>query len=37
MYGVIDLPNYKEIETDGGGIVTFKAYREIRIRANVWE
>ena len=37
VIGVIDLPNYKEmVETDGGGIVTFKAYREIRIRANDW-
>ena len=24
------------VETDGGGIVTFKAYREMRIRANDW-
>tara|TARA_B100001778_G_scaffold197786_1_gene163171 strand:+ start:3121 stop:15627 length:12507 start_codon:yes stop_codon:yes gene_type:complete len=37
VISVIDLPNYKEmVETDGGGIVTFKAYREIRIRANNW-
>ena len=37
VIGVIDLPNYKEmVETDGGGIITFKAYREIRIRANNW-
>jgi hypothetical protein len=37
VIGVIDLPNYKEmVETDGGGIVRDKSYRQIRIRANDW-
>ncbi len=37
VISVIDLPNYKEmVETDGGGIVRFKSYRQIRIRANDW-
>lgn len=35
--GVIDLPGYGNYtETDGAGIVGFKAYREIRIRASDW-
>ena len=37
IISVIDLPNYKEmVETDGAGIITYKAYRQIRIRANNW-
>lgn len=35
--GVIDIPNYKAYtETDGGGIISLKAYRNFRIRAANW-
>jgi len=35
--GVIDLPGYGDFkETDGGGIITMKANRHFRIRANNW-
>jgi len=37
IVGVIDLPNYDNYEeTDGGGIISFKAYRNFRIRAGEW-
>jgi len=37
IVGVIDLPNYENYEeTDGGGIISFKAYRNFRIRAAEW-
>jgi len=37
IVGVIDLPNYENYEeTDGGGIISFKAYRNFRIRAGEW-
>jgi hypothetical protein len=37
IVGVIDLPNYGEFEeTDGGGIISFKAYRNFRIRTSDW-
>lgn len=37
IIGVSDLPNYKEFkETDGGGIIGYKAYRNFRIRVNQW-
>ena len=35
--GVIDIPNYKAYtETDGGGIISIKAYRNFRIRTADW-
>ena len=35
--GVIDIPGYKGFkETDGGGIITMKAYRNFRLRAGNW-
>ena len=37
VIGIIDLPNYEQIkETDGGGIIFFKAHRNFRIRAGEW-
>jgi|688.fasta_scaffold00112_30 hypothetical protein len=37
IVGVIDLPGYKEYEeTDGSGIISFKAYRNFRIRSGEW-
>ena len=37
VIGVIDLPNYGEFEeTDGGGSIIFKAYRNFRIRTADW-
>jgi len=37
VMGIIDLPNYGQIkETDGGGIIFFKAHRNFRIRASDW-
>ena len=37
VVGVIDLPNYESFEeTDGGGIISFKAYRNFRLRASDW-
>ena len=36
--GVIDIPGYEKgfKETDGGGIITMKAHRHLRIRASDW-
>ena len=35
--GVIDLPGYGDYtETDGSGIISYKAYRHLRIRAGEW-
>ena len=36
--GVIDIPGYEKgfTETDGGGIITLKAHRHLRIRASDW-
>jgi hypothetical protein len=36
--GVIDIPGYEKgfTETDGGGIITMKAHRHLRIRASDW-
>ena len=35
--GIIDLPGYKDYtETDGGGIITLKAYRQFKIRIGEW-
>ena len=36
--GIIDLPGYEKgfTETDGGGIITMKAHRHLRIRASDW-
>jgi len=37
IVGVIDLPNYDSFEeTDGGGVISFKAYRNFRIRTSDW-
>lgn len=37
IIGVIDLPDYEEFkETDGGGVISMKANRHFRIRANNW-
>jgi hypothetical protein len=37
IVGVIDLPNYENYEeTDGGGNIIFKAYRNFRIRVSDW-
>jgi hypothetical protein len=37
IVGVIDLPNYENYEeTDGGGIISYKSYRNFRIRASDW-
>jgi hypothetical protein len=37
IVGVIDLPNYENYEeTDGGGIISYKAYRNFIIRAGEW-
>ena len=37
IVGVIDLPNYENYEeTDGGGSIIFRAYRNFRIRASDW-
>ena len=37
VIGVIDLPNYDSFEeTDGGGNIIFKAYRNFRIRTSDW-
>jgi hypothetical protein len=37
IVGVIDIPNYDSFEeTDGGGIISYKAYRNFRIRASDW-
>ena len=35
--GVIDIPNYKAYtETDGGGIISIKSYRNFRLRTADW-
>jgi hypothetical protein len=35
--GVVDLPGYSDYtETDGSGIISYKAYRHLRIRAGEW-
>ena len=36
--GIIDIPGYEKgfTETDGGGIITMKAHRHLRIRASDW-
>ena len=37
IVGVIDLPNYENYEeTDGGGSIIFRAYRNFRIRSADW-
>lgn len=37
VFGIIDLPNFKVYkETDGAGIISFKAYRRLRILAGMW-
>jgi predicted NAD-dependent protein-ADP-ribosyltransferase YbiA (DUF1768 family) len=36
-FGIINIPGYDSFkETDGGGIITLKAYRNFRIRAGDW-